>query len=85
VVSESSTSAGWNIVYCSAAAGSLRRHELADGDAVHLQPWEARHRPQLLLGLGERHVEDGLALLAPSRRYCSASVVLPEPGTPSIR
>ena len=42
-------------------------------------------RAQLFVGLRQRHVQHRLAGGAPSSRNCIASVVLPEPGTPSTR
>ncbi len=62
VVSLSSTSDGWNIVYCSSgrrlsSLGTSSRIVIPSSD----QPWESATLAELLFGFRERHVQDRLA------------------------
>ena len=86
VVTLSSTSEGWNIVYwlsgsSSASGATSSKMSMPSSD----QPCDRGDVVEFALRLGERDVEARLPVRRPSIRNCRASVVLPEPGFPSTR
>ena len=86
VVSESSTSDGWNIVVRRAGSSSssvgVSSVIAIPARSQPCDPATSRSSPSVSASVTYMTVSPRAA---PARRNCSASVVLPEPGTPSTR